>query len=173
MAKNKGYILQDNVKRSCERQDILFYRFKDCGTFFNKGDSKFTPSNICDCMFFIGGTLFFIELKSVKGKSFSFSDHSIKQLNSIDKIIKNKNNKKRDNVDGGFIIEFREIEEIIFISVKDIFNYFKLYNTSTLNYDKLKLKKDVIKFIDIDKKILRTNYSYDFLNFYLKYIKIF
>ena len=85
---NKGYILQDNIKKSCNKQDILFYRFKDSPfSFANSNKTKFTSKNICDCMMFLANKLLFVELKSVKGKSFSFTEHSLRQLNDINKII--------------------------------------------------------------------------------------
>ena len=63
--KNKGYVLQDNIKKSCDRQDILFYRFKDSPFSFIRSDkTKFTTNNICDCMIFLSGKLLFLEFCS-------------------------------------------------------------------------------------------------------------
>lgn len=159
MKANKGYVLQDNIKKSCEKQDILFYRFKDSPfSFANSDKTKFTTNNICDCMVFLANKLMFIELKSVKGKSFSFTEHSLRQLNDINKIIHNKNGYKRFNVYGCFIIEFRELEETYFIEVQNIIKYLDENNTKTINIKKYK-EKD--KYIKVDQEILRKNYRYD------------
>ena len=102
---NKGYVLQDNFKKSCEKQDIFFYRFKDSPTSYNKTENtSFTVSNICDCMLFEEGYLILVELKSNKTKSKSFSNHDLKQLNSINSILQNKDGCFRERVVGGFLI---------------------------------------------------------------------
>lgn len=159
MRKNMGYILQDNIKKSCEKQDILFYRFKDSPfSFANSDKTKFTTNNICDCMMFLANKLLFVELKSTKGKSFSFTEHSLRQLNDINKITHNKKGLRRFGVYGCFIIEFREIEETYFIQVQDILKYLNENNTKTINIQKY-IKNN--KFIKIEQKLLRKNYTFD------------
>ena len=157
--KNKGYILQDNIKKSCEKQDILFYRFKDSPfSFANSDKTKFTTNNICDCMMFLANKLLFVELKSTKGKSFSFTEHSLRQLNDINKIIHNKQGLRRFGVYGCFIIEFRELEETYFIQVQDILNYLNENNTKTINIQRY-IKNN--RFIRVEQKLLRKNYTFD------------
>lgn len=157
--RNKGYVLQDNIKKSCEKQDILFYRFKDSPfSFANSDKTKFTTNNICDCMMFLANKLLFVELKSTKGKSFSFTEHSLRQLNDINKIIHNKQGLKRFGVYGCFIIEFRELEETYFIQVQDILRYLNENNTKTVNIKKYINKN---RYIKIDQKLLRKNYTFD------------
>ena len=159
MKTNKGYVLQDNIKKSCEKQDILFYRFKDSPfSFANSDKTKFTTNNICDCMVFLNGRLLFLELKSVKGKSKSFTNHEFRQLNDINKIIHNKHNLKRYGVFGGFLMEFRSYEKTIFITTENLLNYFKENNTKTLNLEKY-IKK--YKYIEVNQKLLLKNYTYD------------
>ena len=157
--KNKGYILQDNIKKSCDKQDILFYRFKDSPfSFANSDKTRFTVNNICDCMMFLANKLMFVELKSVKGKSFSFTEHSLRQLNDINKIIHNKQGLKRFGVYGCFIIEFRELEETYFLQVQDILRYLKENNTKTINIQKYIVRSNYIK---VEQKLLRKNYTFD------------
>ena len=159
MKKNKGYVFQDNIKKSCEKQDILFYRFKDSPfSFANSDKTKFTTNNICDCMIFLGGRLLFLELKSTQGKSKSFTNHEFRQLNDINKIIHNKHNLKRYGVFGGFLIEFRDYEKTIFITTENLLNYFKENDTKTLNLEKY-IKK--YKYIEVNQKLLLKNYTYD------------
>lgn len=159
MKSNKGYVLQDNIKKSCEKQDILFYRFRDSPfSFANSDKTKFTTNNICDCMMFLANKLLFVELKSTKGKSFSFTEHSLRQLNDINKIIHNKQGLKRFGVYGCFIIEFRELEETYFIQVQDILKYLNENNTKTVNIQKY-IKDN--KFIKVEQKLLRKNYTFD------------
>lgn len=156
--KNKGYVLQDNIKKSCEKQDILFYRFRDSPfSFANSEKTKFTTNNICDCMMFLSDKLLFLELKSVKGKSKSFTNHEFRQLNDINKIIHNKSGYKRFGVYGGFLIEFREMEQSYYFPVKEIYRYFEENNTKTLNIEKYLKGYYCIK---INQEILRKNYRY-------------
>lgn len=157
--RNKGYVLQNNIKKSCDKQDILFYRFKDSPFSFADSDkTKFTTNNICDCMIFLANKLLFVELKSVKDKSFSFTKHSLRQLNDINKIIHNKQGLKRFGVFGCFIIEFRELEETYFIQVQDILKYLEENNTKTINIQKY-IRKN--KFIKVEQNLLRKNYTFD------------
>lgn len=160
---NYGYIFQDNIKKSCMKQDVLFYRFKDSATSFSGGSARFTPKNICDCMVFHRGILLFLELKSCKGKSFSFTEHSLKQLKDIDKILKDKVDNYRPKVYGGFLIEFREISKTIFISTENIIRYLHENNTKTLNYDKL-IKDNNINFNIIEQTLKIKNYEYNIIN---------
>lgn len=164
--RNKGYVLQDNIKKSCEKQDILFYRFRDNPfSFANSEKTKFTTNNVCDCMIFLANKLLFVELKSVKGKSFSFTEHSLRQLNDINKIIHNKNGYKRFNVYGCFIIEFRELEETYFIEVQNIIKYLDENNTKTINIKKYKKRG---RYIKVDQEILRKNYRYDIKKLFIE-----
>ena len=164
--KNKGYVLQDNIKKSCDKQDILFYRFKDSPfSFADSSKTKFTVNNICDCMIFLANKLLFVELKSVKGKSFSFTEHSLRQLNDINKIINNKQGLKRFGVYGCFIIEFRELEETYFIQVQDILKYLKENNTKTINIQKY-IKNN--RFIKVEQKLLRKNYTFDIRKLFIE-----
>lgn len=164
--KNKGYVLQDNIKKSCDKQDILFYRFKDSPFSFIRSDkTKFTTNNICDCMIFLANKLLFVELKSVKGKSFNFTEHSLRQLNDINKIIHNKQGLKRFGVYGCFIIEFRELEETYFIQVQDILEYLKENNTKTINIQKYINKN---KYIKVEQRLLRKNYTFDIRKLFIE-----
>lgn len=165
MKNNKGYVLQDNIKKSCEKQDILFYRFKDSPfSFANSDKTKYTTNNICDCMIFLGGRLLFLELKSVKGKSKSFTNHEFRQLNDIKKIIHDKQGRIRYGVYGGFLIEFRELEKSYYFSVNDISKYFVDNDTKTLNIEKY-IKN--YPYIEVGQVLLRTNYRYDILKMFI------
>lgn len=160
MQKNKGYVFQDNVKKSCLKQDILFYRFKDSPfSFANSEKTKFTTNNVCDCLVFLGGKLLFLELKSVKGKSKSFSKNEFRQLNDIHKLIYNSKGIKRYGAYGGFLIEFRELKKTYFIDTDTIYEYFEKEDTKTINIDKLISK--YYSYIEIGQKILVKNYTYD------------
>ena len=166
MKVNKGYVLQDNIKKSCEKQDILFYRFKDSPfSFANSDKTKFTTNNICDCMMFLANKLLFVELKSTKGKSFSFTEHSLRQLNDINKIIHSKNGYKRFNVYVCFVIDFMDLEKKYFIEVQYIIKNLKENNNKTINKKKY---KEVGKYIKIDQEILRKNYRYDIRKLFIE-----
>ena len=159
MKKNMGYVLQDNIKKSCDKQDILFYRFKDSPfSFADSSKTKFTTNNICDCMIFLANKLLFVELKSTKDKSYSFTEHSLRQLNDINKIIHNKQGLRRFGVYGCFIIEFRELEETYFLEVQDIIRYLSENSTKTINIQKY-VKSN--SFLKVEQKLLRKNYTYN------------
>ena len=114
-------------------------------------------------MVFHRGILIFLELKSCKGKSFIFTEHSLKQLKDIDKILKDKVDNYRPKVYGGFLIEFREISKTIFISTENIIRYLHENNTKTLNYDKL-IKDNNINFNIIEQTLKIKNYEYNIIN---------
>lgn len=62
-----------SLKDSCR---FYFYRFRDGTSSWGGGEkTRFQAKNICDCLVFdnIGGVLYFVELKSYKGKSVPFS----------------------------------------------------------------------------------------------------
>ena len=148
---NVGKRFEADIKASIP-ENILFYRFKDSPNFggSNAGEfSRFTPSNVCDCMIFRSPKLYFLELKTTQGKTYSLNDSAFKQLERFRKLGDYENTVK------AFIINFRELEKTYFITTYQLESFL------------MKSGKKSIKAIEcaeigilISQKKLRTNYRY-------------
>jgi len=61
--------------------DQFFLRLPDGGGWSNAENTRFTPSNLCDCILFTGKILYLLEMKSHKGKS--IPDSALKQVEPL------------------------------------------------------------------------------------------
>lgn len=84
--------------------NVFFYRFRDGTSSWggSQENTRFQQSNMCDCMMHDGKLLYFMELKSHKGKSLPLS--TIRQ-NQLDELVKANTYK---NVRGMFVINFAD-----------------------------------------------------------------
>lgn len=74
MAISTGKRFEQNIKDSCEKQNILFERFIDSNKFNgDSGITRFTPENPCDGFLFDKGHLIYCELKTAQTGSISFN----------------------------------------------------------------------------------------------------
>mgnify|MGYP003432732886 FL=1 len=149
---NVGKRFEADIKASIP-ENILFYRFKDSPASFNSfnqdSNIRFTTSNVCDCLIFKTPMLFFIELKTTQGKSYSLNDSANKQLERFRKL--------GDHADAikAFIINFREYEKTYFITTKDLEEFLKRTGKKSIRIDECH-EIGVL----ISQKKLRTNYRY-------------
>jgi len=114
---NNGKRFEKEVKDSIPPY-CFYYRFKD-GTASFGGESdnvRFQASNMCDCLVFNSQTkfLWFIELKTHKGKSIPLS--AIRQ-NQITELLKASMFK---GINAGLIINFRDIEKCYWVHIQEI-----------------------------------------------------
>lgn len=100
---------QDFVKSIPERCDVT--RLKDAGGWSNATNMRFTSSNPCDFIVFSerklgegAGTMYKLELKSVKGKSLPFSNIKEHQLKGLME-------SHSKGVSAYFVINFRAANE--------------------------------------------------------------
>lgn len=97
---------------------VFYYRLKDSSNKWSNGNTRFTPTNVCDAIMYDGHILYLLELKSTKEKSLPFKNirnHQISDLLSFSHF---------KNVICGFIIEFNVCNACYFIEINQ-FNEFK------------------------------------------------
>ena len=127
------------------------YRFKDGGGWSNATNLRFTSSNICDFLLFNGEYLYLLELKSVKGKSFSFNNIG----NHLDEMCKAS---KFYNIKAYYIINFRE-ENKTFMIDSNILKQLTLKDKKSCNIKDLEELCCEL----IPQELKRTRWKYDFI----------
>lgn len=127
--KNNGKRFEENWKNSIS-EEIFYYRLRDSSNTWSNGDkTRFTPSNICDCIIFDGEILFTLELKSTKGKSLPFNnikEHQIKDLLWCSEFA---------NIVSGFVIEYSDFDECYFIEISIFKKFFDKKERKSLPID--------------------------------------
>ena len=78
--------------------------------------TRFTPSNIADCIVFNGTYLYFIELKNIMSTSLPFKNIKASQLKGLTEI-------SNDKVKAFFIICFRNKERCFSVEAKKVKNF--------------------------------------------------
>ena len=155
---NVGKKFEADIKASIP-QNILFYRFKDSPASFNNfnsgGNIRFTASNVCDCLLFKSPNLYFLELKTTKGKTYSLNDSAYKQLERFKKLGEFENAVK------AFIINFRELEKTYLITTADLESFLQKTGKKSI-----KLEECAEIGILINQRKLRTNYRYEIENIF-------
>lgn len=154
MALNSGKRFEENWKKSIP-EDIFYYRLRDSSNTWSNGDkTRFTPSNICDCIIFDGEILFTLELKSTKGKSLPYTNIKNHQIDDL------KWCSEFANVISGFVIEFDSIDECYFIEINDFEAFKQESNRKSLPVDFC--RENGLK---IDFKKLKINRRFDINKF--------
>ena len=163
MAKNPGKKFEDNIKQSCNKKDIFFYRIKDVYIPYHipqklRQQIK-VPINEYDNFIFGKGHLFPCELKSTGQKSFSFDEKIIKnhQINNLLKA------SQYEQIIPGFIFNFRNYEnKTYFIHINDFVDFKNKAERKSIPMDICE------EFgIEIENEIKKTNYFYyieEFIN---------
>lgn len=87
MADNNGKKFEKNIQDSCDKQNVLFERYKDNGKFgFGENTmTRFTSENPCDGHMFFNGNLIYLELKTAKTSSMSFNQPPTEQIKGENK----------------------------------------------------------------------------------------
>jgi recombination protein U len=107
MAKSIGKVFEEEIKASIP-PDFYIERYKDDTAGF------YGVSNPADYRLYKYPYLFLIELKTHKGKSIPIDKIRDNQLKGLYKAVQYK------GVYGGFIINFRDLEETYYIAVQDM-----------------------------------------------------
>jgi penicillin-binding protein-related factor A (putative recombinase) len=148
----EGKLFELDIKKSCP-ENWLYYRFRDGTASFEKSEkTRFQASNICDCMMFTGTELLFLELKSFKGKSFSFSNIRQNQIIQMQKVSKYKNTRSL------FLLNARDVQKVFVLSIDQIINLPLVYGKKSLNIVDLQSNSS-IKELPCKKK--RVRFTYD------------
>lgn len=170
MAKNEGKRFEDAFIKSVPDY-VLVKRLNDNASSWSGGtNTRFASKNECDYILYNDHTRTFygLELKSTKYNSLTFwrkdfENKNKKQTFQIRKCqIEGLEKWSKHNGVFGFVINFRdEQNKTYFINIRDFLNY-----TSNLSKKSIH-KDDVLQMnpIEIQNKLMRTNYSYDIENF--------
>ncbi len=142
-------------------------RLPDAAQSFSGNNSlRFSWRNPFDFLFWNPHslTLYALELKTVKGKSISFERtkeenreihyhqiYGLEKFQSIGECV------------CGFIIEFRELEKTIFISIDEFFKIMNNIEKKSFNFGDLESLG--INYITIPQQIKKTHYRYDVNSF--------
>jgi penicillin-binding protein-related factor A (putative recombinase) len=140
MAKNAGKNLEQDIQSSAKEQGIFFYRIKDVPPMMLKPNSRVSKNDF-DSFIYKKPNLFPIELKSTKGKSFSFSESIIKehQIKALEDAA------RYDGLIAGFIFNFREPEnKAFFVHISDFITYKNIAENQLEHTYKSKINKSSI-----------------------------
>lgn len=141
--KNAGKIFEEEIRDSIPA-DFYVERYKDDTAGF------YGVSNPADYRIYKYPLLFLLELKSHKGKSLPLSKISENQIKGLQKAVQYK------GIYGGFIINFRELEETYFLAVGQVCDFIKLSSRKSIPVDYCR-QAGVL----IPQKKKRVRYSYD------------
>lgn len=116
---SEGKVFEQSIEESSKEQNIFYFRVRDVNPMAIKPNFKL-PQNKFDSLLYYNDHLFTIEMKSTKGKSFSFSESIIKQ-HQIDSLLEAS---KFDGVISGFLFNFRiEGNPTYFVDINDFIKY--------------------------------------------------
>lgn len=149
MSKNPGKVFEEDIKKSCEEQNVFFYRIKDVSHFMLKPNAKISQNDY-DSFIYKMPNLFPVELKSTKAKSISFDNKIIKehQVKALQQAA------EYDGVIAGFIFNFRSANNFTcFVHIKDFLRIKYLSEHQIKDHEfQSKLNKSSIG-IDICKEV--------------------
>lgn len=153
--KNTGKIFEDNWKASIPDY-AFYYRFRDSATgWSNNGMTRFTITNIADCLIQDNFGLHLIELKSIKGKAIPLA-----------KIIGNKAKEKQikdlynasayNNVYCNIVVFFSDLERCFSITIDKFNDFIENETRKSIPVDWFEENGTEIKV-----RKLKTNYRFD------------
>ena len=163
---NAGKRFENDIKNSIPN-GILLYRLPDAAQSFGHNDNlRFSLKSPFDFLMWDSNSrsLYALEMKSVQDKSISFErtseDRAVIHLHQIEGL------KKWDEFAGticGFIIEFREIETTIFLTISEFCKLADAISKKSFRIEDLQNNGITYYIIPQKKKI--THYSYDIDHF--------
>lgn len=143
MSKGIGKIFEDEIKQSIPKE-YYCERYKDDTAGFHG------VSNPADFRLYKYPYLFLFELKTHKGKSLPLEKIRDNQIRGMMNAIRNK------GIYGGFIINFRDLEETYFVSVGCVWNFIQLSSRKSIPVEYCRQAG-----ILIQQKKKRVRYSYE------------
>lgn len=148
---NIGKTFEQEFKE-CVPPDYYLYRLKDDTNGF------YGVSNPCDYILFRSPYLFLVELKTHKGKSIPIAKIRPNQIQGMEKAT------HYEGVYGGFLINFRELEETYYITVQDVIQF-----TQTEERKSIPVEWCRDHGVKIEQKKKRVRYSYDLESWLRRY----
>lgn len=151
--KNAGKLFESDIKDSVP-DNCWYYRLRDNASSFAGGNNtRFTSSNICDCVIFDdkSRTLFLIECKSTKGTSIPLT--MIRESQKKGLIAASQH-----TLVAGLLVNYRnENNDTFFISIENFIKMINKINKKSFNVKDLN-SNGAIR-VDCEKK--RSRYRYD------------
>lgn len=163
--KNPGKKFEDDIKKSCPPLNFI-YRLRDAGNEGKKTNKRFTITNICDFIFFDGVTLMNLELKSIKGKAFSFTNIAKTKEKQLYKLLQLLKSSDKKNTIGAYIFNFREPNKTFVVEISVLYNYIKQSEKKSININEI---ESIGKLVESKK--LNKNYRYALENLSVNIIK--
>lgn len=147
---NSGKIFEKNFKASIP-PGVFYYRFRDSPASFGQGtQTRFSTSNICDCLLFGNKTIFLCELKSHQGKSIPFNcirENQIEQLTAAAKF---------PFIIPALVIFFPECERCFAVHINDWNNLVDASTKKSANIAEIEQAG-----FEVGVTKLKTNFRYD------------
>ena len=164
--KNAGKIFEQDFTRSAPEY-VGVIRLPDAAqSFYRNSNLRFSLKNPYDFLIWNPHTLtlYALELKTVKGKSISFErtkdEHGEIHYHQIVGL------QNFNNIGGcvcGFIIEFRELETTIFISINEFLKLQDVISKKSFNFNDLSTYN--VNYTKINQTLLKKHYRYDVESF--------
>ena len=150
-SKGIGKIFEEEIKKSFP-EDFYIERYKDDTAGF------YGVSNPADYRLYKYPYTFLLELKTHKGKSLPIDKIRPNQIQGMARAVLNR------GIYGGFIINFRELEETYYITVQDMIRYINSTERKSIPVEWC--RENGVK-IEQEKK--RVRYSYDLRSWLERY----
>ena len=143
MSKGIGKIFEEEIKQSFPK-DFYIERYKDDTAGF------YGVSNPADYRLYKYPLLFLLELKTHKGKSLPLEKIRDNQIKGLQRAVQHK------GVYGGFIINFRDLEETYYIDVWEMAEFIKYTERKSIPVEWCRMNG-----VRIYQHKKRVRYSYD------------
>ena len=150
-SKGIGKIFEEEIKESFPK-DFYIERYKDDTAGF------YGVSNPADYRLYRYPYTFLLELKTHKGKSLPIDKIRPNQIQGMARAVLHK------GIYGGFIINFRELEETYYITVQDVIQF-----TQTEERKSIPVEWCRDHGVKIEQKKKRVRYSYDLESWLRRY----
>lgn len=116
MSKRIGTIFEDRVYKGFDRDGLYWEKFRDVPGVLTGDNVSFTPVNPYDCFVVYEGNLICLELKTTNKHYLTIGVHKMIKPHQVAALHKAASHK---GICAGFLIEFREENEIYFIHIND------------------------------------------------------
>lgn len=153
---NPGKIFEGEIRDSIS-DEILYYRIKDPAQGFGGSGTRFSLHNPCDAIIYKYPHIYFLELKSTKGTSISFSTEENNKMIKKCQIDGLTEFSKYEGSICGFLLNFRNSNHTYWLEINCFLKFLSESTKKSIN------EKDVIEYcgLVIPQTKKRTRYTYD------------
>lgn len=147
---NSGKLFEKEIKDSMPN-NVLLERFNDGSSSWGGNDSvRFQCTSPSDYFMFNGNILYYLELKSTKGKSLSLSRIKQHQIDDLTERTKYK------NVKCGFLVKFSDLAECYYMAIDELMRFIDYNDRKSIPIEHFRNKC-----LNIPMQLKRVNYKYD------------